>query len=133
MVADFQGDLADASGGLVPKSGGEVGWGVERDLSPGEALTLTVGDAYYVAAYSEVDWPLAAGTPVYAQVDSANEETDYGAVLENHEIVGAPYAEGGNILGPVYVTGSGAGSISPSATDGQRRRTPLEHHLPPRP
>ncbi|HUW10313.1 MAG TPA: hypothetical protein VM537_11340, partial [Anaerolineae bacterium] len=60
-------------------------------------------------------------------------ETEYGAVLENHEIVGAPYAEGGNILGPVFSTGSSAGSISPAATGGQPWQPPLEHHLPPRP
>ena len=28
-------------------------WGVTVDLAPGEVLTLTVGDVYYAAAYSQ--------------------------------------------------------------------------------
>ena len=36
-------------------------------------------------------WPLAAGTAIYVQVDSANANTAYGAVLENHEILGESY------------------------------------------
>jgi len=69
-------------------------WGVTEDLlplNPGETITLAVGDAYYVADYSRVSWPLAAGTPVYAQVDAWNADTDYGAVRENHEISGGAY------------------------------------------
>jgi uncharacterized repeat protein (TIGR01451 family) len=69
-------------------------WGVSQDLlplDPGETITLTVGDASYDADYSRVSWPLAAGTPVYAQVDAYDEDTTYGAVLESHEITGAPY------------------------------------------
>ena len=74
-------DLADQ--GLV--------WGVTTDVRPGDTLTLSVGDAYYIADYSQVTWPLAAGTLVYAQVDSANADTTYGAVLEIHEITGGVY------------------------------------------
>jgi len=77
-------DLADE--GLV--------WGVKAaalPLAPGDVLTLTVGDAYYVPEHSQVAWPLAEGTPVYAQVDSWNAVTTYGAVLENHEITGGVY------------------------------------------
>jgi uncharacterized repeat protein (TIGR01451 family) len=115
-------------------------WGITQDalpLDPGETLVLTTSrdrdGAYFWPQESVITWPLPAGTEIWAQVDSAHEETEYGGVLENHEIVGAPYAEGGNILGPVFSTGGSAGSISPSATDGQRRQPPLEHHLPPRP
>jgi hypothetical protein len=72
-------------------------WGVEADLAAGEVLTLTVGDEYYSDEYSNISWPLAVGTPIYAQVDSANAETDYGAVLEDHEITGEPYD---NVAGP---------------------------------
>jgi Bacterial Ig domain len=68
-------------------------------LTPGGMLTLTIGDAYYQADLSVITLPLPAGTPVYAQVDSANYATNYGAVLENHEIAGGAY---NNILGPVY-------------------------------
>jgi hypothetical protein len=66
-------------------------WGVTADLSPGEAITLTVGDEYYVPAYSQVTWPLSTGTPVYVQVDSADADAAYGAVMELHEILGRPY------------------------------------------
>ncbi|MBN1180206.1 MAG: tandem-95 repeat protein [Anaerolineae bacterium] len=90
-------DLADQ--GLV--------WGVTTPLKPGEALTLTVGDAYYAPQYSQVSWPLPVGTVVYAQVDSVNADTTYGGVLESHEIMGQPY---NNIAGPVEVTGSAAGA-----------------------
>ena len=34
---------------------------------------------------------MAVGTAVYAQVDSANTNTSYGAVLENHESNGGAY------------------------------------------
>jgi uncharacterized repeat protein (TIGR01451 family) len=115
-------------------------WGVTQDalpLDPGETLVLTTSrghdGAYFWPGESVITWTLPVGTELWAQVDSAHEETDYGAVLENHEIVGTPYAEGGNILGPAYSTGSGAGSASPAAPDRRRRRPPLEHHLPPRP
>lgn len=77
-------------------------WGVTAPalpLAPGQAVTLTVGDGYFYPEYSYVAWPLPAGTPVYAQVDSYNPATTYGAVQEGHEIVGAPY---NNISGPVY-------------------------------
>jgi len=63
-------DLADE--GLV--------WGVTAaalPLAPGDVLTLTVGDGYYV--------------PEYSQADSASTDTTYGAVLENHEITGGAY------------------------------------------
>jgi uncharacterized repeat protein (TIGR01451 family) len=82
-------------------------WGVTSDalpLNPGDALTLTVtpaGGSYYHADLSNVSWPLASGTVIYAQVDSAHTETSYGGVMENHEIVGGTY---NNIMGPVIST-----------------------------
>ncbi len=70
-------------------------WGVTAQalpaLGPGGVLTLTVGDAFYRPDFSSVSWPLAVGTPVYIQVDSFNRDTDYGAVLEIHEIKGESY------------------------------------------
>jgi len=74
-------------------------WGVTSDVPPGEAITLTVGDTYYWPEYSRFSGALAAGTPVYAQVDSANVDTTYGAVLESHEITGGEY---NNIAGPEF-------------------------------
>jgi hypothetical protein len=78
-------------------------WGVTTavlPLTPGDVLTLTIGDAFYASEYSHIDWPLAAGTQVYAQVDSWDGSTVYGAVEEAHEIIGGAY---NNILGPVLV------------------------------
>jgi uncharacterized repeat protein (TIGR01451 family)/CSLREA domain-containing protein len=66
-------------------------------FEPGEIRTLAVGDASYYPSLSYVVWPIPAGTPVYAQVDSVGEHA-YGAVLEGHELLGGFYD---NILGPV--------------------------------
>jgi PKD repeat protein len=98
-------------------------WGVEADLAAGAALTLTVGGDFYWAAYSAVDWPLAAGTPVYAQVDSANADTTYGGVREDHEITGGPY---NNVLSTTVAAG---GASAPAvAVEG----LPASTDLPPR-
>ena len=78
-------------------------WGITRTLAAGEAITLTVGEDYYLSEYSYTAWPLSIGTIVYAQVDSYNAQTDYGAVLETHETAGTEY---NNILGPIYSLGS---------------------------
>ena len=59
--------------------------------------------AYYRADKSGMGWPLTAGSEVWAQVDAANEDTDYGAVLENHEIVGALYNNVTQMPGSVAV------------------------------
>ena len=108
-----------------------VVWGVTEDalpLAPGSSITLTVGDAYYAPEYSQVTWPLAAGTTLYAQADSVNMETTYGAVLENHEILGEAY---NNITGPVRVT-KAADSIQQPDVDAHHTRTP-GRSLPRRP
>jgi hypothetical protein len=77
-----------------------IAWGVTADLiAPGDVITLTVGGEYYRPDFSHVSWPLTETTPIYAQVDSAQVDSDYGVVLENHEISGGRY---NNILGPVY-------------------------------
>jgi uncharacterized repeat protein (TIGR01451 family) len=83
-------------------------WGVAGEglpLEPGESLTLTFGDQFYWPTYSAVAWPLPVGTPIYVQVDSANTDADYGAVLESHEMDGGAY---NNIYGPA-LSGLGAG------------------------
>ncbi|HFQ94485.1 MAG TPA: LamG domain-containing protein, partial [Anaerolineae bacterium] len=76
-------------------------WGVTASalpLNPGDSLTLAVGDAYYRADYSRWSGAIPAGTVLYAQVDSANINTNYGAVRETHEVTGGVY---NNIIGPV--------------------------------
>ncbi|MFP4396044.1 MAG: right-handed parallel beta-helix repeat-containing protein [Anaerolineales bacterium] len=105
-------------------------WGITSDWLPmlaGETMTLTVGDEHYFPTRSNVAWPLAVDTPLYAQVDSANPATTYGAVLEIHEILGRPY---NNILGPVSSV-AGARSASPAIDLGERPAD--EGSLPPRP
>jgi hypothetical protein len=78
-----------------------LSWGVTVPLAPGARLTLTVGDAFYRADYSQPGGPIAAGTVLYAHVDAINTQTTYGGVNERHEILGLPY---NNILGPVNAT-----------------------------
>ncbi len=67
-------------------------------LEPNETLTLTPGDAYYKANLSNPGAAITAGTQLYAQADSFNASSSYGAVLETHERDGAAY---NNILGPI--------------------------------
>jgi hypothetical protein len=88
-------------------------WGVTAPalpIAPGGTVTLNVSDAYFWPPYSYVAWPIPAGTSVYAQADSYNEATTYGAVLETHEVTGGPY---NNILGPVLSVPGAAGAPLP--------------------
>ena len=112
-----------------------IAWGVEAPalpLEPGGTITLTIGDAYYWAEYSNLPGSLPAGTPIYVQVDSADVQTTYGAVLENHEIVGGAY---NNIAGPVFSTLVAAGEelvpMGPPVLD--NRPPASSRRLPPRP
>ena len=76
-------------------------WGVVEPalpLDPGETVILTPGDAYFWPDLSLINEPLAAGTSIYVQVDSANMETGYGGVLEIHEQNNSPY---NNIRGAI--------------------------------
>jgi len=107
-------------------------WGVTESalpwLVPGGMLTLTLNGDYYRPDLSNITWPLTTGAQIYVQVDSANADIDYGAVLENHEMTGLPY---NNILGPIMPTVSLLGIESPPIT-GNRPPAP-ENHLPRRP
>jgi hypothetical protein len=98
-------------------------WGVRSPalpLAPNATLTLTMGDAYYFPLLSKFIGNLALGTPVYAQVDSANTNTTYGGVLENHEITGGAY---NNISSTAVVAGS-AVPKSPRTQDPTRGKLP---------
>ncbi len=69
-------------------------WGIESEalrLPPGEELTLRLGDSYYFSDLSSFPNVIAVGSEIYAQVDSANVDTEYGAVLEGHEKREEPY------------------------------------------
>jgi hypothetical protein len=87
-------DLADA--GMV--------WAVATRLEPGDTITLTIedDDPYYRPDYSLFSGALDPGTWIYVQVDSASTETDYGGVLEDHEIQHQPY----NNISSVRLTAS---------------------------
>jgi hypothetical protein len=69
-------------------------------LLPGELFTVTFKDVHVDDYYTGFAFPLTAGTPVYAHVDSVNLLTNYGGVLEIHEARGGAY---NNLFGPVYV------------------------------
>jgi hypothetical protein len=82
---------------------GEQGlvWGVVAPgvpMQPGATITLSIGDRYYWPSLSNFSGSIPLGTPIYAQVDSANSESTYGGVLESHESAGGVY---NNIAGPV--------------------------------
>ncbi len=75
-------------------------WGVDGaalPLQPGATLTLRVGDEHYWGSLSQLDAVLPVGTVLYVQVDSANMETTYGAVLEDHEISSGSYDNIGHL------------------------------------
>jgi uncharacterized repeat protein (TIGR01451 family) len=106
-------------------------WGVTTDalpLAPGGTITLTAGGVYYHPDLSEMAWPLPVGTIVYAQVDSANTLTNYGAVLENHEIIGGTYNNITHTLSIAAVMGE----ILQAPVLGDRP-SDFSDHLPPRP
>jgi len=101
-------------------------WGVTKPIEPGEALTLTVGDAFYYTAYSHLERPLPAGADLYVHVDSAGDSA-YGGVLESHEALESGY---NNILettvGPAAMTTYLSSQMS-------RLWDPRRLMLPPRP
>ena len=109
-----------------------IAWGVTLialPLMPGGSLTLPYGDAYFWPSLSSYE-AIPAGTAIYAQVDSANANTTYGAVLETHEILGEAY---NNIAGPVLST---LNAIGNQPVDTQppvaNSSPPASSHLPPR-
>jgi hypothetical protein len=106
-----------------------LAWGVTAPalpIAPGGTIMLKVNDEYFWPDYSFVKWPIPVGTPAYAQVDSYNEATTYGAVLETHEATGGPY---NNILGPVLSVPGAAGAPLPV----MGTNPPASAGLPPRP
>jgi uncharacterized repeat protein (TIGR01451 family) len=97
-------------------------WGVivtgANAIAPGGTLTLTSGGTYYFADESS-PLPFPAGAQVYAQVDSVNPATTYGAVQESNET--------NNVFGPVVSTPSSrsqhaAETAAPLQRDGLPKR-----------
>ncbi|MFN2111228.1 MAG: DUF11 domain-containing protein, partial [Anaerolineae bacterium] len=69
-------------------------WAVDREalpILPGESRTLYLYDRYYSYNYSRLPVALRAGDNIYVQVDSYNGATNYGVVLEDHEMSGGEY------------------------------------------
>jgi hypothetical protein len=79
-----------------------IAWKVDETafaaLKPGGWLALDEHSYFQ----SDVLWPLSPGTVLYAHVDAYNSATNYGNVLETHEICGGLY---NNIMGPVVLSG----------------------------
>jgi hypothetical protein len=95
-------------------------WGVTAPalpLSPGQAITLTSspGDVYFRPDYSQFATPFSPDMGVYAQADSANMNTSYGAILENHEASGGAY---NNISGVASVAISSTPLVTADLRDG---------------
>lgn len=102
-------------------------WGVTGQalpLAPGAALTLSIGDAYFLAEYSSVNLPLMPDRAIYVQVDSYGETGANGSVVESHERRGEAY---NNIAGPVFLSTEGQQSTGASPSAGI-----LNEPLPPR-
>jgi hypothetical protein len=82
-------------------------------LGVGESFTLSYDDPYYREDLSDISWPIEEGIPIYVQVDSADDATTYGAVLESHEISGGPYNNISHVVSPV----PGAAGAEPGAAE----------------
>ena len=96
-------------------------WGVTADalpLAPGASLTLAIGDPFFRPEYSRLSGPVPVGTPLFAQVDSYNTATNYGAVREGHEVFGQPYNNIGSAVAAAQVRIPPALSAAPRPPDG---------------
>jgi hypothetical protein len=109
-----------------------MAWGVTAPalpLEPGGVIVLTNGGDYYWSSLSNFT-SLTPGSLVYAHVDSANALTNYGGVLENHEIAGGEY---NNIGSPVYIA-LGFSDVDEKPAEMEGTRPPdSANHLPLRP
>ena len=86
-------------------------WGVDSpnfSLQPNETITLSIGDGFYWPELSNFSGTIPAGAAIYAQVDSANTNTDYGGVRERHELLSSGY---NNFMGPVAVAANAGASL----------------------
>ncbi|MCP4361103.1 MAG: tandem-95 repeat protein, partial [Chloroflexi bacterium] len=68
-------------------------WGVidVSSLTAGGSLVLDMKHPSYRPGNSQFNGFFSVGMEIYVQVDSAAADTDYGGVLESHEIQGDPY------------------------------------------
>lgn len=75
-------------------------WGVTEDIPVGATLTLIIGGDYYSAIKSSLTFPFASGTHIYVQVDAWDDVTNYGTVLESHEIQAGTYNNISDVIVP---------------------------------
>ena len=67
-------------------------WGIEGvEILPNETVSLTLNSPFFFAGESNYSGSIAADSAVFAQVDSANINTTYGAVWEEHEVRNEAY------------------------------------------
>jgi uncharacterized repeat protein (TIGR01451 family) len=106
-------------------------WGIDLSalpLLPGATMTLVIGDAHFMPTHSNFSGTIVAGTAVYAQVDSAHNNQEHGAVLEIHELTGAAY---NNVYGPVIATSTL--TVTAGIPSGTPVAPPADSALPRRP
>ncbi|HQK12645.1 MAG TPA: hypothetical protein PLJ78_01740, partial [Anaerolineae bacterium] len=104
-------------------------WGVDREalpIPPGATQTIRLYDTYYKPDYSHLPEALRVGDVLYVQVDSVNSKTNYGAILENHEMAGTAY---NNIL---RVTVDTYQPLNPPVTGLYAPNAAESSHLPER-
>jgi len=93
-------------------------WGLvdlSNPLAPNETITLTVDSPYFMPEHSNIGdgWTDAITTTVYVQVDSVHTETNYGGILERHEILGEEY---NNVWTNYAAQNTTPGAITPTET-----------------
>lgn len=76
---------------LLGKHG--AAWGIEQTLAPDASLTLTLNDTFYIPEKSNMPQTIPSDAILYAQVDSANRNVNYGGVMESDET--------NNVFGPL--------------------------------
>lgn len=72
---------------------GTLVWGITQSVSifPGGSIVIFTGDKFFSQTYSTFTGQFDEAMNIYVQVDSDNKYTDYGNILETHEIYGQPY------------------------------------------
>ncbi|GJM40452.1 MAG: hypothetical protein DHS20C20_07340 [Ardenticatenaceae bacterium] len=72
---------------------GTLVWGITKtvSLAPGDSITIFTGDSFFSQTISTFTSSFTIGMQIYVQVDSDNKHTDYGNILETHEIHDQPY------------------------------------------
>ncbi|MCL4296095.1 MAG: choice-of-anchor D domain-containing protein [Anaerolineae bacterium] len=102
------------SGGIVCEK--YAVWGVTQtllpQLTPGGVITLTIGDAYQTEGANPIS--LTPGSAIYAQVDSDNALTTYGAIQESSESNNISSTLSTAAVNQAVVPSSSGGSAAPS-------------------